>query len=81
MPEINNKLSFKNKNPSVLLKQFEKDLMEYVNQGKDLVAKDKRKRQVFSTVNRFTAKLKAELNRCPEGFVWDQATRTCKPIL
>ena len=80
MPEINNKLSFKNKNLSVLLKQFENELNEYVNQGQDSVAKDKRKLEVISKLNSFAAKVLGAMHGCPEGTVWDQATRTCKPV-
>ena len=79
MPEINNKQSFKIKSLSNLLKQFENDLLEYVNQGQNLVAKGKRKQEVISALNNFTLKFQSA-QACPEGTVWDQKTRTCIPI-
>lgn len=80
MREINNKLSFKNKTLNDLLNQFEIDLVEYVNQGQDLKVKDKRKQEVIDALDSFNTKLQGQMQKCPEGTVWDQKTRTCKPI-
>lgn len=76
MPEINNKLSFKDINLSRLFKQFESELTEYVNQAQDLAAKDKRKQEVVSELNALIGKIYG----CPPGTVWDQQSRKCIKI-
>ncbi len=77
MPEINNKPSFNNKNLKISLNEFEGELIEYINQGQNLAAKESKKREVISALNNLALKLQ---QYCPKGTVWDQKTRTCVPI-
>ena len=78
MPEIDNKLYFKNNSLSSLLKEIENDLATYIDSGQNLAEQNRREKEAVIVMKRLAARIHSA-GICPEGTVWDPISRTCKP--